>query len=179
MMQRLLALLYGFLAYGIFFGTFAYTVGFLGNAYVPKSIDSGPAGPAFTSILIDVLLLAAFGVQHSVMARQSFKRRWTKLVSPAVERSTFVLAASLVLILLFWQWRPLPQVIWSVRGSAAVFIINALFWAGWAVVLISTYLINHFELSGLAQVWAYFRGHESHQHAFKTPSFYRYVRHPL
>ncbi len=178
-MKRFLALLYGVLVYGVFLGTFSYAIGFVGNVFVPKSIDSGPAGPPLTSILIDALLLSAFAVQHSVMARQGFKRRWTKIVSWPVERSTFVLAASLVLMLLLWQWRPLPHVLWDLRGSAGALVLNVLFWAGWAILLISTFLINHFELFGLYQVWVYFRGSEFHPPAFRTPSFYRYVRHPI
>jgi protein-S-isoprenylcysteine O-methyltransferase Ste14 len=178
-MSRFLALLFGLLVYVFFLGTFSYAIGFVGNVYVPKSIDSGPAGPISSSLLLDVLLLSAFAVQHSVLARQSFKRRWTRIISWQVERSMFVLAASLVLALLLWQWRPLPQVIWDVRGSAGSLVLKALFWAGWGVLLVSTFLINHFELFGLSQVWAWFRGHEYHHPAFKTPSFYRYVRHPI
>ena len=178
-MSRFLALLFGLLVYGLFLVTFSYAIGFVGNVYVSKSIDSGPAGPITSSILLDVLLLGAFAVQHSIMARQSFKRRWTRIVPWHIERSMFVLAASLVLALLLWQWRPLPQVIWDVRGSAGALVLKALFWTGWAVLLVSTFLINHFELFGLGQVWAFFRGQEHHRPAFKTPSFYGYVRHPL
>jgi len=178
-MKRALALAYGLLAYLLFFVTFLYAVFFVGGLGVPLTVDAGRSAPLGTAIVIDALLLSAFAVQHSVMARQGFKRRWTKIVSGPVERSTYVVAASLVLALLLWQWRPIPQVIWDLRGTMAEPLLVVLFWAGWATVFVSTFLINHFELFGLSQVWAFFRGHEFRGPAFKTPVLYRMVRHPI
>jgi protein-S-isoprenylcysteine O-methyltransferase Ste14 len=147
---------------------------------VPKSIDSGAAVPLAEALVVDVLLLGLFAVQHSVMARRGFKRWWTRIVPEAVERSTFVLAASAVLALLLWQWRPIAEpVIWSVDNVAGAFALQAVFWLGWAVLLISTFLINHFELFGLRQVVARLLGRALPAPQFKTPLFYRHVRHPI
>ena len=176
--MRFAAVLYGVVAYLIFFVTFLYAVGFVADGVVPKTIDSGaPVGVA-ASILVDVILLAVFAVQHSLMARPAFKARWTRIVAPAVERSTYVVFASLALILLFWQWRPLPGVVWDVGGAGAValWVVCAL---GWLTVLSSTFLINHFDLFGLRQVWAYRTGKAIPPADFRTPLFYRVVRHPI
>jgi protein-S-isoprenylcysteine O-methyltransferase Ste14 len=157
----MVALIYGGLCYVLFLLTFLYAIGFVGNVMVPKSIDSGAAGSISEALLVDVVLLGLFAIQHSVMARQGFKRWWTQFVPRATERSTYVLLSSLILILLFWQWRPLPDVVWSVTNSAAAGVLTALFWLGWAVVLISTFLINHFDLFGLQQVWAHAQGRQN------------------
>jgi len=179
-MGAFLSLLYGLIAYAFFLGTFLYTIGFIGRIFVPKSIDSGDPGPIAEALIVNLLLLGVFAVQHSVMARRSFKTWWTRIVPPAIERSTFVLATSLALALLLWQWRPIPApVIWSVKNPLGKELIWAVFWLGWAVLLISTFLINHFELFGLRQVFARAAGRDLPQPEFRTPLFYRYVRHPL
>lgn len=179
-MGALFSFVYGLTAYAFFFGTFAYAIGFIGNVFVPKSIDTGTPAPVAEALIINVALLGLFAVQHSGMARRSFKRWWTRTVPPAVERSTFVLASSLVLALLLWQWRPIPQpVIWSVENAAAREALMAVFCLGWAVLLTSSFLINHFELFGVSQVAARLTGGELAKPEFRTPFFYRYVRHPL
>jgi protein-S-isoprenylcysteine O-methyltransferase Ste14 len=157
-MSRALALTYGVASYLLFLAAFLYMVGFVGNLLVPKSIDSGPEGPLPTSLLIDTVLLLLFAVPHSVMARPAFKRWWTRLVPPPVERSTYVLVSSLTLGLLFWQWRPIPTTIWNVTSPAGRLLLAAVFWAGWAVVLGSTFLIDHFDLFGLRQVFLFASG---------------------
>ena len=179
-MGAVLSLAYGVAAYLFFLATFLYAIGFVGNVAVPKSVDSGATVPLAEALVVNLLLLGLFAVQHSVMARRSFKRWWTHIVSPAVERSTFVLAATLALALLMWQWRPIAQpVIWSIENSMAVLAIQAVFWLGWAVLLISTFLINHFELFGLRQVYARLTGRPVPEPEFRTPLFYGHVRHPI
>jgi methanethiol S-methyltransferase len=171
-------LIYGAICYVIFFLTFLYAVGFVGNFVVPKSIEGAGATPAAAALAIDVVLLGIFAVQHSVMARSAFKRWWTQFVPRAAERSTFVLASSLALILLFWQWRPIPGIVWTADGIGAT-LITAVFWLGWAMVLVSTFLIDHGDLFGLRQVYDHWRGIETTPPAFKTSAFYKYVRHPI
>lgn len=173
--------LYGLAVYLFFLATFSYAIGFVGNLpWLPRTIDSGPPGPLLEAIVVNVALLGVFAVQHSVMARRSFKRWWTRIVPPPVERATFVLAATLALALLLWQWRPIATpMVWQLGEGLARSLVLAVFWAGWGVLLISTYLIDHFELFGLRQVWVQLRGRQMPAADFRTPGFYRHVRHPI
>lgn len=179
-MGKILAVLYGIVCYAIFFASFLYAIGFVSGFVVPKTIDSGAVGDLATSLVVDAALLGVFAVQHSVMARPAFKAAWTKIVPQPIERSTYVLFASLALCLVFWQWRPVTTpVIWSVADpmlAKAILVVAAL---GWLTVLTSTFLINHFDLFGLRQVWAYARAGVTPPPEFRTPLFYRVVRHPL
>jgi protein-S-isoprenylcysteine O-methyltransferase Ste14 len=179
MFKRIAAFTYGVVAYGIFFGTFLYAIGFIGNIIVPKSIDAAPEGSLAQALVINLLLLSIFAIQHSVMARQQFKQWWTKIVPHTVERSTYVLFSSLALLLLFWQWRPMGGVIWDVQNPIGQGILLGMFAFGWFLVLVSTFLINHFDLFGLRQVYLYLIGKEYKPLPFVTPGPYRYVRHPL
>ncbi len=178
-MQRAVILGYGVISYAIFFVSFLYAACFIGNLGVVKSIDSPPIGPFGSSLVIDLVLLSIFAVSHSIMARPVFKEWWTKIIPPAAERSTYVLVSSLALILLFWQWRSLGGVIWDVQNAAGRAILYGMFGFGWLLVLVATFLINHFDLFGLRQVWLNFRGREYDPLPFGTPWLYRYVRHPL
>jgi methanethiol S-methyltransferase len=178
-MGGFIALLYGSVAYVSFLVTLVYAIAFVGNIIVPKTIDSGTPGPLVESVIINVILLGIFAVQHSVMARQGFKRVWTRIVPESVERSTFVLFATSALALLLWQWRPIPEVIWSVQNPVAVAVIQAVFWLGWAILLLATFLINHFELFGLRQVVSRMMGWRIPAPRFRTPLLYKRVRHPI
>ena len=179
-MGAFLSVSYGVLVYLFFLATFVYAIGFVGNVVVPKSIDMGTGAPRIEAILVDLALLGLFAVQHSVMARRGFKRWWTRIVSPAVERSTFVLAATAALALLLWQWRPIAEpIVWRVESAAGVAALQAVFWLGCGVLLVSTFLINHFELFGLRQVHARLTGRDIPAPQFVTPLFYRHVRHPI
>ena len=178
-MKRMVVFVYGVACYGVFLATLLYAIGFLGNFGVPKSIDSGPEGSIAIALAIDGALLALFALQHSIMARPWFKRAWTRIVPEPVERSTYVLFSSVALLLMFWQWRPIGGVIWRMDGGMAETIIIGLYVAGLLIVLLSTFLINHFDLFGLRQVYLYMAGRKYTHLEFRTPFFYRYVRHPL
>jgi methanethiol S-methyltransferase len=178
-MSRFIALLYGGVVYLFFLATFLYTIGFVAGVPGLKTIDSGPVGDLETTLLVNVLLLGLFAVQHSVMARQGFKRWWTRIVPQPVERSTFVLAATLAVALLVWQWRPIPDVVWMVENPQAQMLLYGLAGLGWAVLLLATFLINHFELFGLQQVYYHLRGRSFAPPSFRTPALYKLVRHPI
>ncbi len=179
MFGRVATFVYGVLCYLVFFGTFLYAIGFLGDVMVPKSIDSGRTGPLGEALLINAALLTLFAVQHSTMARPWFKRMWTRIVPKQIERSTYVLLSSLALILLFALWQPIGGVIWKVEQPVLRAVLNGLFAMGFGLVLISTFLINHFDLFGLRQVYLYLRGKPYTQLRFGTPTLYRHVRLPL
>jgi protein-S-isoprenylcysteine O-methyltransferase Ste14 len=178
-MGRILGLLYGFASYAFFFVTFLYAIGFVEGFGVPKTIDSGPTAPLVESLVVNLALLAVFAVQHSVMARPAFKRWWTRFVPAPVERSTYVLFATLALALLLWQWRPMPEVLWSTANPTVAMALTGLSLFGFVVVLTSSYLINHFELFGLQQVINNLNDRKMADPVFRTPLFYQFVRHPL
>jgi len=179
-MTAIMSFLYGLIAYAIGVGALAYFIGFSGDVLVPKSVDSGVAGGLPQAVFFDALLLSLFALQHSVMARPAFKRWWARIVPKSVERSTYLMATSVVLGLLAWQWRPIPApIVWRIENASAVRLLWTMFGLGWAITLISTFLINHFELFGLQQVFARLTGRAIPAPEFRTPLFYRYVRHPL
>jgi len=178
-MGRILALLYGVISYLCFFAAFLYLIGFMENLLVPKSIDSGEPASLGMGIIVNFLLIALFGVQHSIMARPGFKKWLTSFMSPAVERSTFVLMSSVALSVLYIFWLPLPDVVWKVENNIARIVLHSLFWFGLGLILLATFIINHFDLFGLRQVWLYFTGKGYVNLVFKMPLFYKIVRHPM
>lgn len=179
MTKRILIFAYGMACYALFLATFLYAAGFVGNIIVPKTMDAPPSMPFASALLIDTGLLALFAVQHSVMARQGFKRMWTKIVPEPAERSTYVLFSSAALILLFWKWQPLGGIIWQVESALSAAVLHGIFALGLLIVLVSTFLINHFDLFGLRQVTLFLLGRPYTQAKFSKPFFYKYVRHPL
>jgi methanethiol S-methyltransferase len=179
-MSKALAFLYGLLAYVMFLGAILYAIGFVENLPVlPKTIDSGASGPVGSSIVTNLILLGIFAIQHSVMARKGFKAWWTRFVPPAIERSTYVLFANLALILLLWQWRPITAPVWTVENPLLATALIGVSLLGWATVFLSTFLINHFDLFGLQQVWHNLRELRIEDPQFRTPLLYKFVRHPL
>lgn len=178
-MSKLASLLFAIIAYAIFFATFLYLIGFVGNLpFMPRTVDQGPAAATSVAFVVDLLLIALFGAQHTVMARQGFKRAWTRVVPKPAERSVYVLAASFALMIMFVFWRPIQGIVWRIEGPAAT-LLWAVFALGWLIVLLSTFLINHFELFGLQQAWLHVRGREAAPPQFRQPLFYKLVRHPL
>ena len=178
-MGALFSFIYGVAAYALFLATILYAIAFVGNLGVPKSIDVGASAPLLEAFIVNTLLLGLFAIQHSVMARPAFKRWWTRFVPQPIERSTYVAAASAALLLLYWQWRPMTGLVWSIENPIAVATVQAVFWAGWTLLFLSSFLINHFELFGLHQVFARLLGRSLPQATFKTPGLYRFVRHPI
>lgn len=178
-MKRMLVLLYGAVCYAVFLVTFLYLVGFVGNFGVPRSVDIGPATTPGIALLVNVFLLALFGIQHSIMARLEFKKHWTRLVPKSVERSTYVLISCAVLILLFLLWRPIPVVVWELQMVATQAIMWAVFYSGILLVLFSSFVIDHLDLFGLRQVWTKFKERDYVHPGFKVTYFYRFIRHPL
>ena len=178
-MGKIVVFLYGSAAYIFFLGAFLYAIGFVTGIVVPKTIDSGAVVPLAEAIIVDLVLLSIFALQHSVMARQGFKRWWTKIVPWAVERSTYVFLASLALALILWQWRPMPAIVWQINDPTIAMALLGLSLFGWLVVLISTFLINHFELFGLHQVVMNLMGKPMPKVHFRTPGLYKIVRHPI
>jgi protein-S-isoprenylcysteine O-methyltransferase Ste14 len=178
-MLKSIAFLYGLVAYFTFFATILYAIGFVSGLVVPKTIDTGPDSSATEAVVVNLLLMSLFAVQHSVMARKQFKQWWTQYVPKSVERSTYVLLASLALVLLFWQWRPMPAIVWRIDNPDIAVTIATLSLVGWVIVFTSTFLINHFELFGLHQVANNLTGSEMPTPRFRTPMYYKFVRHPI
>jgi len=177
-MSRFLAFLYGIVSYVAFLVVAVYAIGFVGNFAVPKSIDSGTVGAMRPSLLINLLLLGVFAVQHTIMARPAFKRWWTRIIPAAIERSTFVLVSSLLLALLYWKWQPMPELVWNVQGAGAT-VLWALFWFGWVMFVFSTFMISHVDLFGLRQVYLHLKHAEYSHPGFTTKWLYKVVRHPI
>ncbi len=178
-MNRILTLAYGLICYVVFFFTFLYSIGFVGNLLVPKSIDSGNEGSLVISLCINITLLVIFALQHSLMARPFFKKWFLRFIPQSIERSTYVLLSSLALILLFWLWQPLTTSVWQVENSIGRRLIDFIFWAGWLLVLLSTFMIDHFDLFGLRQVYLNFKARQYTSSDFATPWLYNYIRHPI
>lgn len=178
-MKRTLYFIYGILSYAVFFAAFLYAIGFVGDFLVPKSINSGTESDFAMSVITNLILLSLFALQHSVMARPGFKIWWTNIINPAVERSTYVLLSSLILFLIYWQWRPLTDSVWNVENETLILVLNGLFWLGWLIVLLSTFMINHFHLFGLDQVFMNLKKRPPTGLKFKEHFFYKFVRHPI
>ncbi|MCZ6836968.1 MAG: isoprenylcysteine carboxylmethyltransferase family protein [Planctomycetota bacterium] len=178
-MKRFAMLTYGVVSYALFFAVFCYAYGWVGNILVPLSIDSAPAVPLGAALLVNVALLAIFAIQHSVMARPTFKKWWTTIIPEASERSTYVLISSVLMIVMFWLWQPMGGVIWEVQNTVARGVLLGIFTSGWVLILLSSFSINHFDLFGLRQVWLYFQGKPYTQLKFDVPILYKFVRHPL
>jgi protein-S-isoprenylcysteine O-methyltransferase Ste14 len=179
LLARSIAFLYGVLAYVMFLGTILYAIGFVSNILVPKTLENGTAGPLAEALIVNLVLMSIFALQHSVMARKPFKQWWTQFVPKAIERSTYVLLANLALILLFWQWRPMPAVVWQIDDPQIAMALTAVSLFGWVIVFTSTFLINHFELFGVHQVVNELAGRTMPAPRFRTPLYYKFVRHPL
>lgn len=178
-MKKVIAFIYGVIDYIIFLGTFLYAIAFVGNFGVAKTINTGTETPFTSALIINLAVLSVFALQHSIMARPCFKEWWTKYVSPTIERSTYVLFSSLALILIFWQWRPMPDIVWEIQHETAIILIYGLYALGWLIVLLSTFMISHFELFGLRQVYRYLKDIEPKPISFQKPMLYQIVRHPL
>ncbi|MBT7951158.1 MAG: isoprenylcysteine carboxylmethyltransferase family protein [Gammaproteobacteria bacterium] len=178
-MSRILVSLYGVVSYIVFFLSFLYAIAFVGNIFVPKTIDSGDAGPVVSSVIINMILLGLFAIQHSVMARPAFKHWFTRFIPEVIERSTYVLLSSLLLFLLFWQWQKMPGIIWNIKSPVGSMILTSIFWFGWLFVLLSTFMINHFDLFGLRQVYINFKGQEYSHLDFRIIGLYKLCRHPI
>lgn len=179
-MKKIATFLFGIISYLVFLAAFLYAIGFVGNFIVPKSIDTGATTtPRFTAIMVNLILLSLFAIQHSVMARPAFKKWWTPIVGPVIERSIYVFLASMALFFMYWKWQPITGVIWEVHSPVLTIFLYALFGAGWLIVLLSTFMINHFELFGLKQVYEYLKNIEPRPVAFKLTLFYSIVRHPI
>ncbi len=178
-MKKTISFLYGIIAYAIFLVAFLYAIGFVGNFFVPKAIDTGTEGAFLPSLLINALLLSQFALQHSIMARPAFKRWWTGIIGSVVERSTYVLLSSLSLLLIYWQWQPMLTTVWKVESPLGINVLYGLYGLGWLIVFLSTFMINHFELFGLKQVFENARNIQAEEQSFKVSYFYGIVRHPI
>jgi protein-S-isoprenylcysteine O-methyltransferase Ste14 len=178
-MKKMSAFIYGVLSYAVFFISFLYAIGFVGNLIVPKGIDSGLGASLPESLIVNLALLGLFAVQHTIMARPAFKAWWIKIIPKEVERSTFVLVASLLLLLLYWQWRPMTGVVWNLENSAGAIVLTVIFWLGWIIALLSTFMIDHFDLFGLRQVYLPLVNKDYSGVKFKTTMLYKFVRHPI
>jgi methanethiol S-methyltransferase len=179
-MSRALTIIFAIICYAIFFATFLYLIVFVGDfGFATKTVDEGPLAAPATAAIIDIGLIALFGLQHSIMARPAFKAKWTRIVPPVMERSVFVLMSSIALMILFLGWRPIDAIVWNVSSRALIDVLWAIFWIGWLTVLISTFLINHFELFGLQQAWFHTRNRDEQPPKLREPSLYRVVRHPM
>jgi len=178
-MKKSMIFIYGILAYVIFLTTFLYAIGFVGNMVVPKAIDSGTELALLPSIVINVILLSVFALQHSIMARPAFKKWFTTIISPAMERSTYILLSSLALLLIYWQWQPITTIVWETHNKISVTLMTGLFFLGWTIVLLSTFMINHFELFGLAQIFNNLKNRQTPNPKFQTNFLYKIVRHPI